>query len=76
MNRFVQPLAFLSIEVAEIADSIERIEVVPTAQTFLPADLERLTISTAGSGTLKYSASILCLDRSSTSIFRKVPKPM
>lgn len=61
--------------VLDTADSMARMEVVPTAHTLCFVSVALFTVCTDPSVTRKYSASILCLDRSSTSILRKVPKP-
>src|SRR5690625_624288 len=76
INKLVHPSAFFQKSSADTAASIARMVVVPTAHTLLLFTLASLTISAASVSTEKNSASILCLERSSTSISRKVPSPI
>ncbi|MNR22749.1 hypothetical protein D3C85_1397220 [compost metagenome] len=75
MNLLVQSLAALSILPEDTADSIARIEVVPTAQIFLFSSIALLTISASFCSIMNCSESILCLVKSSTSTDLKVPSP-
>src|SRR6185437_8018749 len=76
INKFVHPSAGFSNPWAVTELSTARIVVVPIEHICLLSALALFTILEAYSSTLKYSASILCLERSSTSIGRKVPNPV
>ncbi|MNL25855.1 hypothetical protein D3C87_1473510 [compost metagenome] len=75
MNLLVQSFAGLSNPPEETADSMARIDVVPTAHTLFLRSIAWFTIFASFSSIMNCSESILCLVRSSTSTDLKVPKP-
>src|ERR1700733_3524652 len=72
INTFVQPSSGFNKPCAVTELSNARMVVVPMEQIWRLSAFALFTILAAYSSTLKYSASILCLERSSTSIGRKV----
>ncbi len=76
MKRLVQPSNSFRIPSGPAAVSVARSTVAPMAQTRLPLAFDSLTSRHASSSTNICSESHLCLVRSSTSIWRKLPRPM
>ena len=75
MNLSVHPSLGFKRALAETDPSIAFIVVVPMAQTRLPAFKALFTIVTVSDSILKFSESVLCFVKSSTSTCLNVPKP-
>ena len=75
MKRLVQPSNSFKMPSGPAAVSVARNTVAPMAQTRFPFAFDSLTRRHASSSTNICSESHLCLVRSSTSIWRKLPSP-